>query len=142
MGLFKNQHDKAINDPTTTIITQHSKITGDFTIKGNLHLDGSIHGNINCENTITVGKNGNMNGEVISKSFCLSGQFEGVCHTKHMEILTGGVFKGSLYTDELVIEKGGHFLGNSYAKDVDEYIDENSASVASLELVSQNDSSN
>jgi cytoskeletal protein CcmA (bactofilin family) len=87
-----------------------------------------------------------MNGEVISKFFCLSGQFEGVCHTKHMEILTGGVFKGSLYTDELVIEKGGHFLGNSYAKDVDEaideYIDENSASVSSLELVSQNDSSN
>jgi len=83
-----------------------------------------------------------MNGEIISNSFCLSGQFEGTCHTKHMEILSGGVFKGSLYTDELVIEQGGHFLGNSHASNANETIDENSPPLSPLELVPQKDSSN
>jgi cytoskeletal protein CcmA (bactofilin family) len=106
-----------------------------------LHLDGFIHGNIKCDNTITIGKDGDMNGDVISKSFCLSGNFEGTCHTKHMEILAGGVFKGSLYTDELVIKQGGHFLGTSYASDADEAINSSSAPLSPLELVPPKDGS-
>jgi cytoskeletal protein CcmA (bactofilin family) len=146
MGLFKDQHDKAVNNTTTTIITQHSKVTGDFLIKGNLHLDGIIDGNIKCDHTITIGKSGDMNGEVSSKSFCLSGKFEGTCHTKHMEILAGGVFKGSLYTVVLVILQGGHFLGNSHGSNANEAINEttneNSAPLSSLELVTPKDSAN
>ena len=117
MGVFSRESTTTNGAATTTLIAAHSDIEGSFNIDGGLHIDGKVRGDIHCTGTVTIGKNGHVDGEISSKKLLISGNFTGTCHASLVQILPGGQLDGTIYSGQLVIEPGGNFYGDSHSLD-------------------------
>jgi len=100
-----------------TIIAQGTKIKGEITIDCHLHVDGELEGIVRSKNTVMIGKNGLISGEIYANKLVISGKFQGTTQSDTVEILPLGRFEGIITASELVIEKKGVFIGESKLKD-------------------------
>ena len=82
----------------------------------NLYVDGSFDGVINSSKEIYIGKNGYINGEIITQKLIIQGVVDGKINAKRVEIKEGGRVKGTIEYSELVIEAKAIFEGNSIIK--------------------------
>ena len=116
MAVFNksNQQSKATN--STTIISQGTKINGDFNLSAKLHVEGEIEGNINSSNLVSIGKSGFIKGELKAEKLLINGKFIGKVEADVVEISNGGVLEGDIIIKDLIIEQGGVFEGASKLK--------------------------
>ena len=116
MAVFNksNQQSKATN--STTIISQGTKINGDFNLSAKLHVEGEIEGNINSSNLVSIGKSGFIKGELKTEKLLINGKFIGKVEADVVEISNGGVLEGDIIIKDLIIELGGVFEGTSKLK--------------------------
>ena len=82
----------------------------------NLYVDGELEGKINSSKEVNIGKNGRINGDVITKRLVVQGFIEGSIHSDRVEIKANGHVKGTVESAELVIEAKGKFEGNSIVR--------------------------
>lgn len=122
MAIFAN-NDKQIsgNSGNTSIIAQGTKIKGDVISECNLHIDGTLEGNIIAKTNVAIGKNGSVNGSINSEHLVVSGKLMGDCECNIVEILPQGRIDGSITARELIIEKTGEFVGQSVVHKNNEY---------------------
>lgn len=106
----------------TCFIAEGTVIKGEFKTSANVRLDGKIHGNVNCDGKIIMGKKGAINGNIRSDKFSVEGFFEGellVADTLHLlgTANVSGVFKaGKLIVDEGAILNGECQIGPTTGK--------------------------
>lgn len=81
-----------------------------------LFVDGHFEGTIASQKAVTIGKNGEITGELRAHSVIIQGRVEGIVEAERVEIKAGGRIKGSLISSELVIEAKGIFEGDSRLK--------------------------
>ena len=79
----------------------------------NLHIDGNIEGEIKSKNSIVVGKDGVIVGDITTNHIIVSGTIEGNIDAESVEILAGGLVKGGIASKDLIIQKDGVFKGES-----------------------------
>ena len=125
MAIFTNDNKQfdAPNSNGATIIATKTKFKGELTIECHIHIDGEFEGNINSTNTILVGKNGIVNGNVVAQRVIVSGSFFGTIDSECIEIMPNGKVEGVIICNELYIEKKGIFIGESKIKSKDIKID-------------------
>lgn len=99
-----------------TIIAQGTRIKGNITTDCHLHIDGEFEGKIDSKNTVMIGKNGQVDGEVYANKLVISGKLKGLTESDTVEISPQGRFEGVITSTELVIEKKGVFIGESKIK--------------------------
>lgn len=99
-----------------TIIAQGTRIKGNITTDCHLHIDGEFEGKIDSKNTVMIGKNGQVDGEVYANKLVISGKLKGLTESDTVEISSQGRFEGVITSTELVIEKKGIFIGESKIK--------------------------
>lgn len=99
-----------------TIIAQGTRIKGNITTDCHLHIDGEFEGKIDSKNTVMIGKNGQVDGEVYANKLVVSGKLKGLTESDTVEISSQGRFEGVITSTELVIEKKGVFIGESKIK--------------------------
>lgn len=99
-----------------TIIAQGTRIKGNITTDCHLHIDGEFEGKIDSKNTVMIGKNGQVDGEVYANKLVVSGKLKGLTESDTVEISSQGRFEGVITSTELVIEKKGIFIGESKIK--------------------------
>lgn len=99
-----------------TIIAQGTRIKGNITTDCHLHIDGEFEGKIDSKNTVMIGKNGQVDGEVYANKLVVSGKLKGLTESDTVEISPQGRFEGVITSTELVIEKKGVFIGESKIK--------------------------
>jgi len=87
-----------------------------MTLTCNLYVDGELEGKINSTKEVNIGKNGHINGDVITKRLVVQGFVEGTLQADRVEIKANGHIKGTVEAGELVIEAKGIFEGNSIVK--------------------------
>ena len=77
---------------STTIITECMEIKGDIKGCGTAHIDGTIHGNINVDDSVVIGEKGHVYGNIYSKKVIISGTLEGSITCDSLDVtLTGHV---------------------------------------------------
>lgn len=99
-----------------TIIAQGTRIKGNITTDCHLHIDGEFEGKIDSKNTVMIGKNGQVDGEIYANKLVVSGKLKGLTESDTVEISSQGRFEGIITSTELVIEKKGVFIGESKLK--------------------------
>ncbi|CUU40386.1 MULTISPECIES: bactofilin family protein [Helicobacter] len=99
-----------------TIIAQGTKIKGEINTDCRLHIDGEFEGNIHSKDTVMIGKNGVVHGEIDTSSLIVSGRFVGNVVSSTLEIKPQGRVEGTATTSEFVIERKGVFVGESKVK--------------------------
>jgi len=80
-------------------------------IRVNTHFKGVI----NCEGTVVVHDQGEVDGEIHSRIISVTGKLKGNIHAaERLEIKEHGVVLGAIYTPCLLVDPGGFFDGECH----------------------------
>ena len=101
---------------TFSVIGTDVVIKGDVSASADLHVDGTIEGDIKCA-SLVQGETSAISGSVIAESARLSGKVNGSITARELTILKSAVIEGDVHYDALTIEQGaqveGRFAPNS-----------------------------
>jgi cytoskeletal protein CcmA (bactofilin family) len=104
-----------------TIISHGVKLEGKISSGGSIRVDGTIQGDINSQGNVTVGEQGDVNGQINAITVTVGGKVVGSVNAKEKIIMEAKAnLKGDIFTKILVVEAGAHFVGKSNMGDVKE----------------------
>lgn len=97
-----------------TIISAGVVIEEKLISNGNVRVDGIVKGDITANGNVTVGENGEVNGEIRAEAIVLGGKVTGMISAKDKLTLEAkAVLQGDILTKILVVEAGAQFDGQS-----------------------------
>ena len=112
--MLKNEPFGGVKSEETTIISNGVKIEGKITSSGNIRVDGEIQGDIISQSNVSVGENGQVNGQINANVITIGGKVSGTIKANEKLVLDSkGNLKGDIFTKILVVEAGAKFDGKS-----------------------------
>ncbi|QUL37306.1 polymer-forming cytoskeletal protein [Erythrobacter sp. JK5] len=107
------------SNSTFSVIGSDIKIKGDITASADLHVDGTIEGDIKCA-SLVQGESSQIMGGVHAESARFSGRVNGSITARELVILKTAEIQGDVHYDALTIEQGaqvdGRFAPNAQRK--------------------------
>ncbi|MEL6706992.1 MAG: polymer-forming cytoskeletal protein [Pseudomonadota bacterium] len=104
------------SNSTFSVIGSDVVIKGDIGASADLHVDGTIEGDIKCA-SLVQGESSVISGSVTAETARLSGKVVGSITARELVILKSAVIEGDVHYDALTIEQGaqvdGRFAPNS-----------------------------
>ena len=95
---------------TFSVIGADVIITGNIKASADLHIDGSILGDITCA-SLVQGEKSTINGVVTAETARLAGKVTGSIAAKELVILKPARIEGDVHYDALTIEQGAEVDG-------------------------------
>lgn len=111
MGIFSKVSKRSEQQDGTTVINSGTSFKGMIDTKGSIFIDGRFEGIIVATQDVTIGKNGEVLGEIRSKVLTVNGMIDGLFDVEQVNILGFGKVIGKMQYDELLIEQNGVFEG-------------------------------
>lgn len=111
MGIFGKSNKKSKPVSGTTVISEGTVIKGGIDTKGSVFIDGQFEGIIVAAKSVTIGKTGEVLGEIRTKTLTVSGFIDGIFDAHSVNILSEGKIIGKMKYDDLIIEHNGVFEG-------------------------------
>ena len=95
-----------------TIVGKGSSLEGTLKVENSLRVDGRIKGHVTTTESLVIGKEGEIEGEIIAKNAIIGGRVRGKISTTGKVVLeTKAMFQGEMKTARLVIDDGAVFDG-------------------------------
>jgi len=116
MGIFNKTNKKPAKQTGTTVISHGTTMKGMIDTKGSIFIDGRFEGILVATEDVTIGKNGEVLGEVRAKVLTVNGMIDGLFDVGQVNILGSGRVIGKMQYDELIIEQNGIFEGEGKKK--------------------------
>jgi cytoskeletal protein CcmA (bactofilin family) len=111
MEILSKKGSSPHGDMATTIGAE-AYFHGVVTVRGSLYVEGQVEGDIHEAQTVVVGRNGCVKGNISAEHVVVSGAVEGdIAQAQELEIKSGGRVTGNIHTKKLVIEEGAVFEG-------------------------------
>lgn len=115
-GSNKNdQSGAAKSGKGANLINQFSEgtfIQGDIQSSGDIRVDGSIQGTVNCASKIAIGKAGKVEGDIVCGSADIEGRIKGTLKVNDILVLKKtAVIDGDIIAAKFVMEEGAVFNG-------------------------------
>ena len=112
--LFSKSFDGEPGD-WSGFIDEGVRLEGTLESKGAFRIDGQVKGTLISPQTLTLGENSKVEGQIEGNHVVVAGRFDGVLTAKgRVEILPKGVVTGEVHTPCLVIEPGGILDGHCH----------------------------
>jgi len=99
-----------------SIIGEDLTITGNITSKGEIQVDGEIHGDIRCS-SLLLGEKSQVRGEVVAEEIVVRGHLVGSIKGLRITLQGPSHVEGDIYHQSLAIEQGAYFEGKSRRSD-------------------------
>ena len=97
---------------TTCVVAKGTLIEGKFYSKEDVRLDGTILGEIKCENRIVLGESGRVEGTLQTKNAVVMGTVEGEIEAIDTITLKSTAYiKGTIKASKFVVEEGARYIG-------------------------------
>jgi cytoskeletal protein CcmA (bactofilin family) len=96
---------------TFSVIGSDVSIKGDVTASADLHVDGSIEGDIACA-SLVQGETSTITGKIEAQSARLAGKVSGSIRARELVVLRSARIEGDVSYDALTIEQGAHVEGH------------------------------
>ena len=91
------------------------RLEGTMEVNGTIRLEAHVKGTIISSQTLMLGDNARVEGQIEGNHVMISGRFDGVIFAKgRVEIQPKGIVTGEIHTPCLVIEPGGIFDGHCH----------------------------
>jgi cytoskeletal protein CcmA (bactofilin family) len=116
VGIFSKSDKKSKSETGTTVINKGTTFKGMIDTKGSIFIDGRFEGIIVASQDVTIGKNGEVLGEIRSKVLTVNGIVDGLFEVDQANILGFGKVLGKMHYNELIIEQNGLFEGEGKKK--------------------------
>jgi len=109
----KNFEEATVGGNLNTIIGKGSTFEGSLKVQSTLRVDGKVKGNVTTSDSLVVGKDGMIDGEISVRNAIVGGKLKGKLIASGKVVLeANSAFKGELKTTKLVIDEGALFEGN------------------------------
>lgn len=86
----------------TTVVTKCMEIKGDMNGCGAIHIDGTIYGDVNIDDSVVIGESGAVYGKIKSKKVVISGKLEGSLKCDDLEVTTAGSITNKIEAKTIV----------------------------------------
>ena len=107
--------ETAVPASGASILASGTTFKGDITSTGDLRIDGSLTGNINCTAKVVIGANGVVDGDISGQQADIMGKVNGTIKVKELLQLKGGsTVSGNIYASKLSIETSANFNGQCH----------------------------
>lgn len=116
MGVFSKTNQRT-TQAGATIIAKGTTIIGGISTEGTVVIDGKFEGVILEADEISIGKTGEVVGDVKTNHLLVSGLFDGKIDCNIIQILSTGRVIGDISYNDLIIEEDGKFEGRGVRKD-------------------------
>lgn len=107
----------ASNGATFSVIGTDVLIKGNLSASADLHVDGTVHGDIVCA-SLVQGESSRVEGAIEAASARLAGSVKGTITVRELVILRSARIEGDVHYDTLTIEQGAQVEGR-FAHDAD-----------------------
>jgi cytoskeletal protein CcmA (bactofilin family) len=108
--LGKNIEDRESGD-LNTFLGKGSVVEGSIKVQGTLRVDGRVKGQVSATDSLVIGKEGEIEGEVRVKNAIVGGRDKGKSSPAAVVLEAKSTFYGELKTSKLVIDEGAIFEG-------------------------------
>jgi cytoskeletal protein CcmA (bactofilin family) len=99
------------------LLGKGSSFEGKLTFEGTVRIDGRFKGQIIANDTLIIGDEGVVEGEISVGELICSGTVKGTIRTaRSSEFLSPGKIEAELYTAQLRVERGVIFDGNIHMR--------------------------
>lgn len=106
-------------------------ITGDLATEGDMHIDGTVQGNISADK-LTIGEHGHVMGDIRTREIIVQGQVRGSLNSDSVQLAkTAKVIGNIVWHHTLGVETGAYFDGQ--CNHADTQADAESSVVATFE---------
>ena len=96
------------------ILSGDVEIEGSITFQKELLIDGKVHGQINSDGVLTIGKNADIHGDIKAKSIIIFGKVHGnIAAAERCELKSKSILQGDLKAARLLMEEEATFNGQS-----------------------------
>lgn len=95
-----------------SLVAEGVRIRGDLVTDGDLHLDGTIEGDLSV-GQLTIGETGMVSGTIQADAVEVRGRVVGTISARRVRLLASARVDGDISHTELSIESGAHFEGRS-----------------------------
>ena len=95
-----------------SVIDQECFFEGTFRTPGNMRIEGTYQGVIECQGTLLIAESGQVNARIVAGNLIVGGQFSGEvqCQSR-FELLKSGRSSGAVAAQATVIHDGAYFDG-------------------------------
>ena len=100
------------NDHTVSLIGPDLTITGNLISKGEVQIDGIVHGDIHGSHVI-IGETASVSGGIVADEVVVRGHVAGSLRSKRVMLQSTSQVEGDIYHQSLSIEQGALFEGKS-----------------------------
>lgn len=108
----KDDDTMAKSGDLNTIVGKGSSLEGTLKVENSVRVDGRIKGHITTTESLVIGKEGEIEGEIIVKNAIIGGRVRGkISATGKVVLEAKAFFQGEMKTARLVIEDGAVFDG-------------------------------
>ena len=97
--------------PVPSIVSENTKVKGDILSDGIIHIDGTVEGDVSCEELI-IGIKGSVIGSVNAKSLQLYGALKGKALADSLFIAKSAKLIGDAAHNTIAIEPGAYIDGH------------------------------
>ncbi len=100
-----------------SIIGRGAVLEGKLEVQSSIRVDGRVKGSVKSSDTIVVGKDGVVEGDLTAKNVVVGGKVNGkIDATGRVVLESTSTFTGDLKTGKLVIDEGAVFDGQCSMK--------------------------
>lgn len=106
-----------------TLLGQNTKINGDISFKGVLHLDGSIVGSLSGtqkDDILTISESGSIDGKIEVANIVINGSIKGdIFSSGKIEVASKANIEGNVYYQNIEMEAGSKINGQLIYQEAD-----------------------
>jgi cytoskeletal protein CcmA (bactofilin family) len=98
-----------------TIVGVQGYFEGTLSSRESLRIDGTVKGRIDCKDTVIIGQEGKVEGNIDAENVFIAGELKGNAKARDcLEISKGGKVFGDISTAKLVVAEGVIFDGSCH----------------------------
>ena len=96
-----------------TLLGKGSRVEGKLTFEGSVQIDGQVEGEVQAQETVTIGESAVVSAQVVANTIIIKGKVSGdVTARKRVELRAPAKLLGNIATPSLVIQEGVVFEGH------------------------------
>lgn len=112
-------HHRQKNTPssgsTTTLIARAAHIEGEIKGAGEVRIEGTVSGKLDCSATVMIDQGGKIEGEIKAETVTIAGRVEGnIFATQKIELTPTAQVDGDITSPRVLIREGATFEGQVY----------------------------
>jgi cytoskeletal protein CcmA (bactofilin family) len=113
--MYEREKVRVANDEgsgSSAFLGKGSRIVGKLSFEGPARIEGTVEGEIQAQDTLTIGESAVVNAQIVGNSVIIHGRVTGdVTARKRLEVRAPGRLLGNITTPSLVIHEGVVFEG-------------------------------